>query len=114
MRTPPETPLSASVPLPAPPPLKAEGELILDPFCVLFDPVEGQQAGVLICQLSLQMNPQALPNVEANLHEVRRRILEKLTINAPVYVKHEITDMIVSDLESLEVRDVAFLQYEMR
>lgn len=91
-----------------------EGDIILDPFMVLFDPQDKRESGVLLAQLSLQVTPETAANIESDIFAVRSLILERLSRNAQIYSKNEITDILKKDLENFKVKDVAFIQYEKR
>jgi len=91
-----------------------QGDIILDPFMILFDPQNSRESGVLLAQLSLQVTPETAANIESDIFAVRSLILERLSRNAQIYSKDEIADILKKDLENFKVQDVAFIQYEKR
>ncbi|MBN2299326.1 MAG: hypothetical protein JXM72_12070 [Deltaproteobacteria bacterium] len=91
-----------------------EGDIILDPFMVLFASQDKRESGVLLAQLSLQVTPETAANIESDIFAVRSLILERLSRNAQIYSKNEIADILKKDLEDFKVKDVAFIQYEKR
>lgn len=107
--------LPPSYPEPSPAVLSSsDGDILLDPFTVLFDPDNTRQSGVLLAQVSLQITPGTGPNISSRLFDIRSLIYSRLTANAGVYTKNELAAMIRQDLEDLQVKDVAFVQYEKR
>ncbi len=107
--------LPPSHPEPSPAVLSSpDGDILLDPFTVLFDPDNPRQSGVLLAQVSLQITPGTGPNISSRLFDVRKLIYQRLTTNAGIYTKNELAAIIRQDLEDLQVKDVAFVQYEKR
>ncbi len=107
--------LPPSYPEPSPAVLSSsDGDILLDPFTVLFDPDNPRQSGVLLAQVSLQITPGTGPNIISRLFDIRNLIYQRLTANAGIYSKNELAAMIRQDLEDLQVKDVAFVQYEKR
>ncbi len=92
----------------------SDGDIILDPFMILYDPHNPRESGVLLAQLSLQITPGTAANIEGNIFAVRSLILERLSTNAQIYSKNELADMLTQDLRDFKVKDVAFIQYESR
>ncbi len=91
-----------------------DGEIILDPFMVTFDPLDRDQSGVLIAQISLEVDPRSAANVRSQTFYIRGLILERLSTNAPVYSKKELADLIEQDLSKFKIKNVAFLRYDLR
>ncbi|HHO76893.1 MAG TPA: hypothetical protein ENN05_10765 [Deltaproteobacteria bacterium] len=91
-----------------------EGDIVLDPFMILFTSQNQKESGVLLAQLSLQVTPESAANIESDIFAVRSLILERLSMNAQIYSKNEIADILKKDLEDFKVRDVSFIQYETR
>lgn len=91
-----------------------EGDIILDPFMILFTSQNKKESGVLLAQLSLQVTPETAANIESDIFAVRNLILERLSRNAQIYSKNEIADILKQDLVDFKVKDVAFIQYETR
>jgi hypothetical protein len=107
--------LPASYPEPSPAVLtSSDGDILLDPFTVLFDPDNPRQSGVLLAQVSLQITPGTGPNIISRLFDIRNLIYQRLTANAGIYSKNELAAMIRQDLEDLQVKNVVFVQYEKR
>jgi hypothetical protein len=92
----------------------SEGEILLDPFMVLFDPDNPRDSGVLLAQVSLQITSGTAPNISSRLFDIRSLIYRRLSANADIYSKNELAAMIRDDLKDLQVKDVAFIQYEKR
>jgi len=92
----------------------SEGDILLDPFTVLYDPDNPRQSGVLLAQISLQITPGTWPNIAGRLFDIRSLIYSRLSANAGIYTKNELAAMIREDLKDLQVKDVAFVQYEKR
>jgi len=117
VRTPEEKPLylGPSYPEPSAAVLSSfDADILLDPFTVLFDPDNPRQSGVLLVQISLQITPGTGPNIFSRLFDIRSLIYSRLSANAGIYTKNELAAMIRQDLEDLQVKDVAFIQYENR
>jgi len=91
-----------------------ENDIMLDPFMVLYSPKNKKRSGILIAQLSLHIAVGMAANVESNIYEIRNHIFNRLSTNADVYTKKELGEMIREDLKDLNVKDVSFIQYEMR
>jgi flagellar basal body-associated protein FliL len=91
-----------------------QGDVILDPFMILYNSQNSQESGVLLAQISLQVTPEAAANVESNIFAVRNLILERLSANAEIYSKNELAEIIKQDLKEFKINDVAFIQYESR
>ena len=92
----------------------SHGDIILDPFMVLYDTDKPRESGVLLAQLSIQTTPEAAANIESNLFSMRTLICERLSTNAWIYSKNELSEMIREDLKEFSVKDVAFIQFESR
>ncbi len=107
--------LPPSYPEPSPAVLSSsDGDILLEPFTVLFDPDNPRQSGVLLAQVSLQITPGTGPNIISSLFDIRNLVYQRLTANAGIYSKNELAAMIRQDLEDLQVKDVTFVQYEKR
>ncbi len=91
-----------------------EGDIVLDPFMILLNAQSPHTSGVLLAQLSLQITPGTAANIESTIFAVRSLILERLSTNAQIYSKNELAEMLKQDLQNFKVRDVAFIQYEIR
>ena len=91
-----------------------EGDIVLDPFIILLNSQNPHESGLLIAQLSLQITPETAANIESTIFAVRSLILERLSTNAQLYSKNELAEMLKQDLQSFKVKDVAFIQYELR
>ncbi|MGC9323138.1 MAG: hypothetical protein ACP5G0_00175 [Desulfomonilia bacterium] len=91
-----------------------EGDVILDPFMILYEPTSEHQTGILIAQMSLQAEPDMVPNVYRNIFDMRTIIYTRLSENIDIYSKNELAEMIRHDLEQYSIRDVAFIQFDMR
>ena len=91
-----------------------ESDIILDPFMILLAPQNPHESGLLLAQLSLQITPETAANIESTIFDVRGLILERLSTNAQIYSKNEIAEILKQDLQHFKVKDVAFIQYEMR
>lgn len=91
-----------------------EGDIILDPFMILYDTQSSHESGVLLAQLSLEITPDTAANIESDIFAVRSLILERLSTNAQIYSKNELAEMLKADLQDFKVKDVAFIQYELR
>jgi hypothetical protein len=100
---------------PAPPRLYSpEGEIILDPIMVTYNSRNPKESGVLLAQLSMHVNPEIAYNIGSRMFDIRNLVSQRLSANAEVYSKDELAAMIRDDLKSLNVRDVAFVQFEKR
>lgn len=100
---------------PAPPRLfSPEGEIILDPIMVLYNSRSSKESGVLLAQLSMHVNPEIAYNIGSKMFDIRNLISQRLSANAEVYSKDELAAMILNDLKALNVRDVAFVQFDKR
>ncbi|MBN2298007.1 MAG: hypothetical protein JXM72_05410 [Deltaproteobacteria bacterium] len=91
-----------------------EGDIILDPFMILYDTKNSTESGILLAQLSLQIIPETAANIESNIFAVRSLILDRLSTNAQIYSKNELAEILREDLQDFKVKDVAFIQYELR
>lgn len=91
-----------------------EGDVILDPFMILYEPTSEHQTGILIAQVSLQAEPDMVPNVYRSIFDMRTIIYTRLSENIDIYSKNELAEMIRHDLEQYSIRDVAFIQFDMR
>jgi len=91
-----------------------EGDIVLDPFMILLNTQSPHTSGVLLAQLSLQITPGTAANIESTIFAVRSLILERLSTNAQIYSKNELAEMLKQDLQNFKVKDVAFIQYEIR
>lgn len=92
----------------------SDGEVLLDPFMVLFDSNDPGESGVVFAQVSLQVAPGMGPNIFSRLFDIRSLIYQRISANAGIYSKNELAAMIRDDLKDLNVKDVAFIQYEKR
>ncbi|MEA2102574.1 MAG: hypothetical protein U9P80_08370, partial [Thermodesulfobacteriota bacterium] len=88
-------------------------DVILDPFIVFFNPITKDRTGVLVARLSLLVRPETSANIEADLFDIRKAIVEKLTINVPIYSKQEIAAMLKEDLNRFNVKEATFIRYEL-
>jgi hypothetical protein len=91
-----------------------EGDIVLDPFMILLNSHTPHESGLLLAQLSLQITPETAANIESTIFAVRSLILERLSTNAQIYSKNELAEMLKQDLQDFKVKDVAFIQYELR
>lgn len=91
-----------------------EGDIILDPFMILYDTQNSNESGVLLAQLSLQITPGTAANIESSIFDIRSLILDRLSTNARIYSKNELAEILKEDLQRFKVQDVAFIQYEQR
>ncbi|MBN1636959.1 MAG: hypothetical protein JW920_10615 [Deltaproteobacteria bacterium] len=85
----------------------------LEPFIILFEPIDEQKAGMLIAQFSLQIYPDLRYAIEGSLFEVRSRILETLSKNVEIYSKEELSDMMRENLSKWAVKKVRIVQYDL-
>lgn len=100
---------------PEPPRLYSpQGEIVLDPIMVLYNSRNPKESGVLLAQLKMHVNPEIAYNIGNRMFDIRNLISQRLSANAEVYTKEELATMIRDDLKSLNVRDVAFVQFEKR
>jgi hypothetical protein len=91
-----------------------QGEIVLDPIMVLYNSRNPRESGVLLAQVSLHVNPEIAYNIGNRMFDIRNLISQRLSANAEVYSKDELSAMLREDLKSLNVRDVAFVQFEKR
>jgi flagellar basal body-associated protein FliL len=89
-------------------------EIVLDPFMILCTPQKQGKAGLLIAQVTLQVNPKTSANVQDKLFEIRTIIADYLTKNVQIYTEYEITEMIREALRPFDVTDVAFTRYDLK
>jgi len=94
--------------------MENDGSIVLDPFMVFSDTQNSSSAGVIIAQVSLQVEPDAVPNIVSRLFEIRSIISQRLTATANVYSESEILRMITKDLEGLQIGRVSFLHYQAK
>jgi flagellar basal body-associated protein FliL len=92
----------------------SDSDILLDPFMVLYEPRNPHESGVLLAQISLQITPGTAPNIAGRLFDIRSLIYQRLAANAEIYTKNELAAMILGDLKNLQIKDVAFVQYEKR
>jgi hypothetical protein len=92
-----------------------DGSILLDPFMVFSD-TQNQRAaaGVIIAQVSLQVEPEAVPNIVSSLFDIRSIIFKRLVATANVYSESEILRMITKDLEGFQIGRVSFLHYQAK
>ncbi|MEA3221953.1 MAG: hypothetical protein U9P49_02150 [Thermodesulfobacteriota bacterium] len=90
-----------------------EGEVLLDPFVILYKQKDAH-TGVLLAQVSLQGDPRYVSNIQSKMFEIRSLVLDRLTTNVQIYSKKEILDILEADLSDLGVRNVDFVQYQLR
>jgi len=113
-------PIATEQPLPqtsqifAPTQFSDDGEIILDPFIVNYRPMDQSKEGVLIAQISLEVNPRLAANIRGNTYEIRALILDRLSTNAHLYTKQELSTMISSDLEGMNIKKASFIRYDLR
>lgn len=113
------TPEPAPAQQPPPPPIMAPtytpaSELILEPFIVLYDPLQDRHRGMLVAQVSLQVSPHQTAFVESHLFEIRQLIQQRLVTNAQIYSNRELEDLLTRDLRAFNVNTATFIQYELR
>jgi flagellar basal body-associated protein FliL len=101
---------------PTPPPGldSPSGDLVLDPFMVLYHPAGPKESGVLLAQVSLQVSPDIAYTIGSRMAEIRELIYQRLAANAEVFSKSELTAMLREDLKMYNVKDVGFSQFEKR
>lgn len=101
---------------PSPPPGfdSPEGDIVLDPFMVLYESGNPKESGVLLATLSLQVSPDTYYTLGSRMYDIRTLIHERLAVNAEVYSKDELVAMIQEDLRDFNVREVQFVQFEKR
>lgn len=100
---------------PEPPRLYSpQGEIVLDPIMVLYNSRNPKESGVLLAQLKMHVNPEIAYNIGSRMFDIRNLISQRLSANAEVYSKDELAAMIRDDLKYLNVRNVAFVQFEKR
>lgn len=88
--------------------------VVLDPFMVLYETNVPKKSGVLIAQVSLNVEPAAVRTIESRLFDIRRIIYRRLSATASVYSQTEIALMLSDDLDDFPVKEVAFLEYTTR
>ncbi len=91
-----------------------ESDIVLDPFMILINSHNTHKSGLLLAQLSLQITPETAANIQSTIFAVRSLILERLSTNAQIYSKNELAGILKQDLQRFNVKDVAFIQYEIR
>ncbi len=109
-----DIPISYKKPAPSPALDSREGDILLDPFMVLYNSRKPKESGVLLAQLSLQANPETAYNIGSRMYEIRNLIFQRLSSNADVYSKEEIAAIIRDDLKSLNVNNVVFVEFDKR
>ena len=87
--------------------------ITLEPFIILFEPIDEHKTGMLIAQFSLQIYPDLRHTIEGSLFEVRSRILETLSKNVEIYPKEELADMIRKNLNRWAIKKVRIVQYDL-
>lgn len=90
------------------------GEIVLEPFVILYTPQKQGKVGLLIAEITLTVNPKTAPNVKDKLYEIRALITEYLTKNVLVYTPFEIGEMLKEGLRKYDVADVTFTRYDLR
>ncbi len=105
---------AAIVPVMQPTQFTQGGEIILDPFIVSYRPIDDTKDGILIAQVSLEVNPRLAANIRGETHAIRELILDRLSTNAPLYSKQELSKMISKDLEDMDIKRVSFIRYDLR
>lgn len=90
------------------------GEIVLEPFVILYTPQKPGKVGLLIAEITLTVNPKTAPNVKDRLYEIRALITEHLTKNVLVYTPFEIGEMLKEGLRTYDVADVTFTRYDLR
>ena len=90
------------------------GRIVLDPFILTYAPLDKQQQGVLIVKMSIETDQGKEANVQSNLYQIRSVVLDRLSKNAPLYGKDELSDLLASDLRRFGIRNVAFMSFEQR
>lgn len=109
-----EIPITYKKPVSSPGLDSREGDILLDPFMVLYNSRKPKESGVLLAQLSLQANPETAYNIGSRMYEIRNLIFQRLSSNADVYSKEEIAAIIRDDLKSLNVNNVVFVEFDKR
>jgi hypothetical protein len=94
--------------------LEDDGRIVLDPFMVFSDTRNSRTAGVIIAQVSLRVDPDAVPNIVSRLFDIRSIIFRRLVATANVYSESEILRMISKDLEGFHIGRVSFLHYQAK
>ncbi len=109
-----EIPVALKKPLEPPRLYSPQGEIVLDPIMVLYNSRNPKESGVLLAQVSMHVSPEIAYNIGNLMFDIRNLISQRLSMNADVYSKEELSAMLREDLKSLNVRDVAFVQFEKR
>lgn len=94
--------------------MEDDGSIVLDPFMVFSDARNSGSAGVVIAQVSLQVEPDAVPNIVSRLFDIRSIIFKRLAATANVYSESEILRMITKDLEGFQIGRVYFFHYQAK
>lgn len=109
-----EIPVTYKKPVSSPGLDSTEGDILLDPFMVLYNSRKTKESGVLLAQLSLQANPETAYNIGSRMYDIRNLIFQRLSSNADVYSKEELAAIIRDDLKGLNVNNVVFVEFDKR
>lgn len=101
---------------PTPPPGldSPEGDIVLDPFMVLYNSRNPKDSGVLLTRISLQANRETVYNIGSRMFDIRNLIYQRLAANADIYSKEELAAIIRDDLKYINVNNVSFIEYEKK
>lgn len=101
---------------PSPPPGldSPEGDIVLDPFMVLYESRGPEESGVLLATLSLQVGPETAYTLGSRMYDIRSLVYDRLSANAEIYTKDELTTMIREDLKDFNVHGAEFVRFEKR
>ncbi|GEM_PF-2788599 len=89
-----------------------DGDLVMDPFIIFFRTKTGVTK-VLIAQISLGVDPNHKQDLLSRDFDLRRKILNCLSLNVLVYKKKEIEDILRNELKGFGVRDLTFVRYSI-
>jgi hypothetical protein len=92
----------------------SDGSMVLDPFMVFSDIHGSKDAGVIIAQVGLKVEPDAVPNIASRLFDIRSIISKRLASAANVYSESEILQMLSKDLEDFQIGSVSFIHYQVK
>jgi len=68
---------------------------------------------VLIAQISLGVDPNHKQDLLSRNFDLRRKILDCLSLNVLVYKKKEIENILRNELKGFGVRDLTFVRYSI-